>query len=772
MSHSRSRIRDWLSRALVACTILALPSSFPALRADEALDRAIQSLLESMPADTAAQERELLEPVARDSEEAVVALAARLGSEEGKRSTVEYAISGLATYASRPGATAERAGVERGLIRAIEAVENVVDRGFLLTTLERVASPKSIDLLVRFVTDETSSNLAIRSLVAIGTPEAAQALHDSLPKSWGRARVQLIDALARLGRSEAAKDLLDLAEDEDDATRHTTWLALASFATPEATDALTSILEKARLSSSVTERRAAYTALLRLAERLGARGNVERAAGICKALIHKAETASTESDRTPTHVRVAALDVLVGVAREQAFGEVLQALRHEDPQIRAAAARLAIDLDAPASERRDGESGREAATRKIAELLADANSERAIDITRLLGARGDASALPALRRSWESDDPQLRLASLRAAARIEERPLAPLWARAVEEAEGETRAALLASAGSIGGAETLRVLAQSLKDENPVARDAAARALSEWRDPGAVDIILDAFRSAEDGALRLRVLDSYLRLVRMARFARPRVLAHWNDALAATRDPEEVRRVLDAFGGLKMLASLEILSGYFDDERLGEDAARAAIRAALPRQSGQGGLRGYRVVDIVTKAIERVKDDRLRSRAREYLETLPAPDTLNLAEHRPVRASVPQQGEHFPELAVDGDAISEDSAWFGARWPASLEIDLEEEHELGGARIHFWHADGRVYRYTIEASRDGKEWTRVVDRSENTDPSTREGFAHKFSPVTARHLRLTITHNSANEAVHVLEVKVYAAGKLPEGFGG
>src|SRR5690606_177483 len=126
------------------------------------------------------------------------------------------------------------------------------------------------------------------SLVAIGTPEAAQALHDSLPKSWGRARVQLIDALARLGRSEAAKDLLDLAEDEDedDATRHTTWLALASFATPEATDALTSILEKARLSSSVTERRAAYTALLRLAERLGARGNVERAAGICKALIH------------------------------------------------------------------------------------------------------------------------------------------------------------------------------------------------------------------------------------------------------------------------------------------------------------------------------------------------------------------------------------------------------------------------------------------------------------------------------------------------------
>jgi len=59
-------------------------------------------------------------------------------------------------------------------------------------------------------------------------------------------------------------------------------------------------------------------------------------------------------------------------------------------------------------------------------------------------------------------------------------------------------------------------------------------------------------------------------------------------------------------------------------------------------------------------------------------------------------------------------------------------------------------------------SSNGKRWEQVVDSSKTTEPCTAEGTEHRFKPVSTRHVRINILKNSANEAVHLLELQVFA----------
>lgn len=142
-----------------------------------------------------------------------------------------------------------------------------------------------------------------------------------------------------------------------------------------------------------------------------------------------------------------------------------------------------------------------------------------------------------------------------------------------------------------------------------------------------------------------------------------------------------------------------------------------------------------------------------------------APST-NLALRKKVTTSVPQIGNHAPEFAVDGKAEN-DSTWWGVRYPASLQVDLEKSFQIDLARVVFYSDDRRFYQYTIDVSQDGTTWKSVADHSRDTSPSPWDGHYVKFPPIDARYARLNILKNSANESVHVAELEVYEKGKGP-----
>jgi hypothetical protein len=137
----------------------------------------------------------------------------------------------------------------------------------------------------------------------------------------------------------------------------------------------------------------------------------------------------------------------------------------------------------------------------------------------------------------------------------------------------------------------------------------------------------------------------------------------------------------------------------------------------------------------------------------------------NLTTGKPVTISGGTQGDNKPEYAVDG-TVFRDRAWWAAPGPQWLSVDLQGEYRLDKAAVFPYWDGARSYRYTVEVSLDGKNWTQVVDRSANTRPSTPAGEMHTFKPTPARHARITLLGGSAwpqANPVHLVEFRVYKA---------
>lgn len=148
--------------------------------------------------------------------------------------------------------------------------------------------------------------------------------------------------------------------------------------------------------------------------------------------------------------------------------------------------------------------------------------------------------------------------------------------------------------------------------------------------------------------------------------------------------------------------------------------------------------------------------------AAEKLKTLPVLRVeANLAAGKPVAVSS-AEGNHPGACAVDGK-VSLDSAWWANPFPQWLQVDLEQEHNIAMVQLFPYWGEGRHYQYTIDVSRDGKEWRTVADQSANTKPATPDGNIYCFAPTDARYVRVNMLKNNLNPGVHIVELRVFSA---------
>lgn len=130
------------------------------------------------------------------------------------------------------------------------------------------------------------------------------------------------------------------------------------------------------------------------------------------------------------------------------------------------------------------------------------------------------------------------------------------------------------------------------------------------------------------------------------------------------------------------------------------------------------------------------------------------------------------------ELAVDGNASDREVGWWADTSPQSIRVDLcddpkaadyaeamgmSQTKHIGRVDIYNYWDGTRYYQYTIEVSRDAKNWTQVVDMSGNVKAATAAGDSHRFEPVDARYVRVNLLKNSAGPEVHLAEVRVFEA---------
>ncbi len=135
------------------------------------------------------------------------------------------------------------------------------------------------------------------------------------------------------------------------------------------------------------------------------------------------------------------------------------------------------------------------------------------------------------------------------------------------------------------------------------------------------------------------------------------------------------------------------------------------------------------------------------------------PHVPNLATGKKVTVSGGTQGAQTPDLAVD-DNLDLASSWW-AKAPQWLQVDLGKSFDVNRIEVFPYWDGSRYYQYTVSVSEDGTSWSVVADRSANTTPANAQGDEIRFAARRVRFVKVNMLKGSANEGVHLVELRVW-----------
>ncbi len=331
--------------------------------------------------------------------------------------------------------------------------------------------------------------------------------------------------------------------------------------------------------------------------------------------------------------------------------------------------------------------------------------------------------------------------------------------------------------GKVGPPARLEIMGMLGERADSVAIRALLKALETTDDPAALAATATALRQLPLDARADAVAKALKKVMPNARAALLGVLrgsdavAVLSKALSAAKSPEEKQVFLGDLATMRSEASLEAVVDAMADESIRAEAVATAVMIACPRGKDDPGLGGPVVAASLEKMLESATDEGARTKISAHLAAMPIPEEWNIARGKPVKTSVKHQGDKVPQKATDGNT-DKNSAWFGAKWPSWLQVDLGYLATVNRAQVVFYYDEKRFYQYEVQVSADEKTWTTVADMSANDQPATQAGVLHSFDAIKARYVRVNVLKNSVNEAVHLVEVKVYeanASAALPTG---
>ena len=799
------------SRAMCMAAALMAALAGSAVAAADAASAAA-GLIAKMPAKSPTEEKQLCAELFELGPAGIGGMCRMLVAPgKGDDTKARYALSALAAYVTRAGAQSERQVVADGVVQALASASDKQVKAFLIRQLQGVGTEAHVRALRTYLSDESLYEPATQAMLAIGGPGLNALFREALPTAGDANRITLLNALARCGTHADRDAIRTYAASTDVETRLAALHALARVGAPGDGD----LLAKAAQVASPYERAKATSCYLLFARRI-APSNAGQAARICRDLI------KTRTARHEANVQSAALATLVDALREEALGDLLAAMDGKNAQLQQAALNLASKIPGQAATARWvaktkqlppgtrakvvdmlGRRGDASALPALLDALKAKDKGVRLAAIPAIGRLAGKDAVPTLLSVLETGQPDEvhaardvlkrvpgdemmaqaaaalatspppgRVALLEIlAARHASAHLVAVFAR-TKDADGSVRiAAIRALANLASDAELARLIELMLEakgTERSVARDVVVSVARQCPDPAShATKLLDVSRKADTPSDRDLALEACVRLTDAAALPADKKLSVYKNALAVAKRAAEKKLVLTGLGRIRSVPSLKLAAPYLDDAALQNDAAAAVVTIACPPKKGQPGLRGSEVVAALTKVVAVAKDAKIRKQAEQYLGTFAKPDRLNLAQGKPVKTSVPHQGNCTPEGAVDGNYKDNHAAWFGARWPSWLQVDLGKPVKIDTAHVYFYWDGRRSYQYNLQVSVDGKGYRTVVDMSKNTRAAEPAGVIHRFASTEARYVRINVLKNSVNEAVHLVELKIYGEGTGP-----
>ena len=372
---------------------------------------------------------------------------------EGKNAIVEYALNGVVAYATTPGKDAEKAVVRQGLKQALEACTDNPNKAFLLTLLRNCGEAEDASTFVKYLNDEYLSEWAISGLTSIdGTEEILL----DLMKKGAAPKMALAHAAGIKKMASAEPILMAWLKNADAPTARAIYQSLAQCGTSLSLPVLGKAAKKVGYAWEETDATAVY---LRLMKKLVAEGQAKSAVVAAKALL---------KDTDKSHVRGAALDIVVSVDGKKALPYLIAALKNDNRDYRVNALRLSESI---------ADEAWYATLAKTLKGKADASVKA--DILNWLGTNHVTSQVDEVVAQMNASDEEVALAAIGAAGKIGgESALSALIAQLGGAHSPAAEKALLAFNGKVD-AGILKALDSEKKVLLPAMRIASARSMEE-----------------------------------------------------------------------------------------------------------------------------------------------------------------------------------------------------------------------------------------------------------------------------------------------------
>jgi len=351
----------------------------------------INDILAAFPAGSSEEMEELTSEILALGKDGIIELCLMLeSSEKTTRTGAEYAVYGLAVSTARLLREEDRFLVSKAFIKSLKFLKDKNTKGFILGQLQLIGKRETVKPAARYLTDKDLCEPAARALQSIGTERAEKALLKSLDSVSGDRLITMIKALGELRSKKAVKKIRPYASSQDKDIRRVSLYALANIGDPLCMD----LMGKARLRSSVYERKRAPLVYLLYVGRLAEAGYKEISMNMCRDMI-AGYTAEDESQ-----VPCSALDLLVAIAGEKAMDDLLEAAGSQVVELRQKALELSIDLYSAEMKENWIRKTEESSPEVQAEILA------------MLGKTGDKSLAPFFRSKLHSESRTIRMAAV------------------------------------------------------------------------------------------------------------------------------------------------------------------------------------------------------------------------------------------------------------------------------------------------------------------------------------------------------------------------
>jgi HEAT repeat protein len=457
---------------------------------------------------------------------------------------------------------------------------------------------------------------------------------------------------------------------------------------------------------------------------LGARGDIAAIRAI---------SAATKSEHQP--VRLAALEALGNMGDSSVVPPLLQAsagaegtekqvaraslvrLRGRDVDVNLMRYLASADVKVRVETIR-ALAGRNA-TQAVGALLRTVGDNDETVRREAIGALGTLAGEPqlnalvalAVRPKEASDRPAIEQAIEAVFGRVEDKDAqaGPVLA-ALARAPTEAKPTLLRLLGKPATAGALRAVGWALKDPNANVRGAALRTLSEWPDARPAEVLLTLARELSDRAQKVVALQGYIRMAGMSE----NPTAMYVRAMALAERTQEKKLVLGGLGGASSVEALALVERYLKDERLGADAAKAAVQIAsrLRQQDATRARAGLRNILSV------VKDPGIRKQAQDVINEMEQYEGYLLvwAGAGPYTEKGKESREVFETAFPPERSDAQDVKWKPlTEGVGSWEINLEasfgsRDHCAGYVRTRIWSPEEQDARLEMGSDDAIKAW--------------------------------------------------------------